>query len=454
MRLHGFSKEGSRAQFLAFGLLVTLTLAPATGRAQRVEPPKIAADAIQAGATTTGGLRPDARIIHVRSLKDSGRGSLREALDQDGPRVIVFDVGGRIELKSDLKISKPFVTLAGQTAPSPGVTLWGASLRIRTHDVVVQHIAVRAGRAPTRQENDNRDAISIDGNAKAPLDHQSFQVRVENVSASWSVDEAVSLWYATTHNVTIRHSIISEALQNAGHPKGPHSMGLLVGQNVQSAEISGNLLVSNAFRNPAIGKGASVLIANNYIFNPGQNAIHFYKIKSTAPTKATVINNVIEAGPDTKATLSAIIVPLGHDPAIDDEVLVAGNQALVGPQAKALGFSATLDRSPPAPVWTRDPILPTDDVVEDVLAHAGARPANRDPIDKRVVGQVLDKSARIVSVPPEWGTRPGRSVRRKADVPRNPFEVAPGTERTRLAIWLCEQHLAVGGAPSGECPAN
>jgi hypothetical protein len=435
----------------ALGLTLCVAMTPALVRAQDAGTPPIAEDAIKAGATTRGGAVSGAKIIHVRTLQDSGRGSLREAVNADGPRVIVFDVAGRIDLKSDLKISKPFLTIAGQTAPGPGITLWGASLRIRSHDVVIQHLAVRAGPAATRKENDNRDAISIDGNAKSTVDHHSFQVLLENVSASWSVDEAVSLWYATTRNVTIRHSLIAEALQNAGHPKGSHSMGLLIGTNVQSAEITGNLLVSNAFRNPAVGQGASAFIANNYIFNPGQNAIHFYKIGSQAPTEATIVNNVIEAGPDTKPNLTAVIVPLGQNAAIVDQAFVAGNEALVGPRSKALGYSATLDKAAPAPIWGQERPLPADAVIKDVLAHAGSRPAARDPIDARIVSQVIDKTARIVNTPPEWGSRPGRPVFQKAKVPERPFELAPGTGRTRLEDWLCQRHLAVGGAPSVRC---
>lgn len=436
---------------LCLGLPVGLASAQDVAPSTAAKPTAPAPEPIEAGATTLGGLREGSKVLHVTTLRDSGRGSLRAALNVDGPKVIVFDVGGRIILKSDLKISKPFVTIAGQTAPSPGVTLWGASLRVRAHDVVVQHIAVRAGPAKTRAENDNRDAISIDGNARAPADHHSYQVRLENVSASWSVDETVSLWYATTRNVTLRNSIVAEALQNAGHPKGPHSMGLLVGTNVQGAEISGNLLVSNAFRNPAIGRGASVFIANNYVVNPGQNAIHFYKVGRPAATKGVVINNVIEAGRDTKPNLNAIIVPLGRDAGVDDEVLVSENEAILGPKGKALGFSSLMNPTPPAPVTSREPVLATNAVKAHVLRYAGARPADRDAIDQRIIDQVNSGTARIVNTPPEWNSAPGRKAFRKARPPKQPFEIVPETGETRLETWLCQQNLTVGGAPSARC---
>jgi hypothetical protein len=76
---------------------------------------------VEAGASTRGGLAPGARIIHVTSLEDDGKGTIRWALRKPCPCVIVFDVAGMIDLKSDLRIAKPFVTIAGQTAPYPGI---------------------------------------------------------------------------------------------------------------------------------------------------------------------------------------------------------------------------------------------------------------------------------------------------------------------------------------------
>jgi pectate lyase len=404
-----------------------------------------------AGSTTKGGLVDGSKVIHVTTLDDSGPGSLREAVGVSGPRVIVFDVGGAIRLASDLKLQKPFLTIAGQTAPTPGISLWGASLRVRTHDVVIQHIAVRAGPGDTPKINDNRDAISIDGNRSSPLDRQSFEVRLENVSASWSVDEALSTWYETTHNITIRHSIVSEALNNAGHPKGPHSMGVLIGTNVRLVELAGNLLASNMFRNPVMGKGASAYVANNYIVNPGQNAIHFYETKSRA-TRTTVLNNVIEAGLDTKPSLNAILLPALPDRVAPDVVFVAGNSTEVSAKASPLTVAESQNLAESIPVhgatWK---LLPTKAVKADVLRYAGTRPAERDQVDRRLLAQIADGTARIIDTPPETSdVEP--SAKRVADVPADPFATAGG--RTRLEGWLCEEHFKVGGAPSSDCPAS
>jgi hypothetical protein len=78
------------------------------------------------GTETRGGL--DGRVIRVTSLADDGPGSLRAAVREEGPRVIVFEVAGTIPLEKKLVIGKPEVTIAGQTAPRPGSsskpTMW------------------------------------------------------------------------------------------------------------------------------------------------------------------------------------------------------------------------------------------------------------------------------------------------------------------------------------------
>src|SRR6185312_9822525 len=64
------------------------------------------------------------QVIRVTTLAAKGPGSFLEALETKGPRVIVFEVGGVIDLHGEeIEIAEPYLTIAGQTAPAPGITL-------------------------------------------------------------------------------------------------------------------------------------------------------------------------------------------------------------------------------------------------------------------------------------------------------------------------------------------
>ena len=141
----------------------------------------------------------------------------------------------------------------------------------------------------------------------------SYSVRLENVSVSWSVDEAVSTWYATTRAVTIRNSIVAEALRNAGHPKGRTQWAFwsALARRDRDHGQSARQQRPSKSRN---GGRLSAFVANNYIVNPGLNAIHFYshdgsKTVSRIPLLATVIANVVVAGPNTSKRMSAVHIP-------------------------------------------------------------------------------------------------------------------------------------------------
>src|SRR6478609_9986754 len=96
------------------------------------------------GATTVAGR--GGAVLTVTNLNDSGAGSLRAALSAAGPRTVVFETSGTVTLTSDdLVVSNPYLTLAGQTSPSPGITIRGGGIRIMTHDVLIQHVRVRPG---------------------------------------------------------------------------------------------------------------------------------------------------------------------------------------------------------------------------------------------------------------------------------------------------------------------
>ena len=394
------------------------------------------------GAVTRGGAVAGGKVLHVTSLADSGPGTLREAVMTHGPKVVVFDVGGVIRLASDLKLATNQTTIAGQTAPAPGITLTGGSLRLSASDLVIQHIAVRPGPGATAKINGNRDAITIGGGT-----HLLHDVRVENVSLSWSVDENADI-AGGVHDVTVRNSIIAEALNRAGHPKGRHSMGMLINKDDQAVAVTGNLFAANMFRNPVVARGASAFVGYNFIADPGENAIHFYSVPAPTVLQASIIGNIVQAGPDSDSNIAAVMIPGDMAQKLPDaRIYLKDNRAAPGEVTNTSGFR--LAGSPP--VVAPDGFSPPSDVAAFVLDHAGAHPARRGPVDARIVGAVRNGSERIVDAPPD-SLDIANSATRPAAVPSAPFEPSRISNLLRIEAWLCLTHLEVGGPPTPDCP--
>ena len=195
------------------------------------------------GANALGGR--GGRALMVTNLNDSGPGSLRAAIEAEGPRTVIFRVAGTIELKTRIDIANPYITIAGQTAPGGGITLkidpnyTRSPLRILTHDVILRYIRSRPG--PSTAESDILDALTIPSGHDIIVDHCSF---------SWATDEVVNTWN-DVHDITIQWSIISEGLNDSTHPKGPHSKGMLIGsEGAERISVHHNLFAHNRKRNP------------------------------------------------------------------------------------------------------------------------------------------------------------------------------------------------------------
>lgn len=401
------------------------------------------ADIVKAGTTTHGGAVAGGRVIHVTTLADSGPGSLREAAQESGPRVIVFDVAGIIHLQSDLKIGSPDVTIAGQTAPPPGITITGGSLRLRANDLVLEHIAVRPGPGDTPKINGNRDSITIGGGK-----HEVHDVRLQNVSLSWSVDENLDV-AGGTRGVTIRDCLIAEGLNHASHPKGHHSMGLLINKDNQGVAVADNLFVSNMFRNPVIARGSSVFVGYNHIVNPGRNAIHFYDVAAPTPLRATIIDNVVQPGTDTSMTMTAVQIPDDMSAKVPDaQIYLKGNYAPNG----ALTNRGDFKLASAPPVEPLEAEAAPSDVRAYALRYAGARPGERDAQDRRILYGVVNGTSRIIDNPSDVGgladTPPVHAV---AAMPDKPFEPSRIAGLLRIEAWLCERHIAAGGPATPEC---
>ena len=372
--------------------------------------------AIGFGAETGGGR--GGAIVRVTNLSDSGPGSFRHAVESSGRRTVVFEISGTIALRKEVRIRHPFLTIAGQTAPSPGITLKGAELNIKTHDVIVQHIRVRVGDRPSHSVRDvgGIDSVSVDG----PNTHS---ILVDHVSISWGIDENATSWYGGIRDATFSNCIISEALNRSIHPKGAHSMGLLVSPNARNIALLQNLLAHNSDRNPLISNGASVVVANNVFYNwKGGRATNIGNTSRSIPrrytTEVSVINNAYIKGPNTPATSAAVsTMPYLERGA---QIYNHGNY-LKGIRSKFRNQSSfnPLVGSPPVSLANFTPASAAS-LEKTVLRSAGARPADRDPVDSRIVQQVRSRSGRLINSQDDVGGWPDLAEnRRKIDIPAN-----------------------------------
>jgi len=213
------------------------------------------------GAYTPGGR--GGKVLFVTTLNDSGPGSLREALDEKGPRIILFRVGGVIQLKSTLVIREPFVTVAGQTAPGDGICLRTDSsthadtlVLNATHDVVLRFLRVQNGKGPQPSHyDDGGDCISAYNSENFIIDH---------CSTHWGCDEGLSVTDACDR-YTVQWSIIAEGLNY-----NRHSMATILGG--ARCTWHHNLLAHNGSRNPLFADGTRCDFRNNVIYNWGHTS--------------------------------------------------------------------------------------------------------------------------------------------------------------------------------------
>lgn len=360
-------------------------------------------------------------MIRVTNLDAEGPGSFRAALEAEGPRIVVFEVGGVIDLDmKSLVIAKPFLTVAGQTAPSPGITVIRGPIYIKTHDILVQHIRVRPGDAgqPSRS-GWQPDGISTTGG-------DAYNITIDHCSISWAVDENLSASgprtegpEATSHGITFSNCIIAECLSKSTHESGEHSKGTLIHDFCRDITIIGNLYAHNRRRNPYFKAHTTGVIVNNVIYNPGSEAIQLnyqdieWEGSQFKPrnSQVSVVGNVMVHGADTKKGL-ALVGKRG-------DVYMEDNQAVASNGKPIALVSGRITRLNEKPVWPEGLTpLASGDVVDYVTKHAGARPRDRDATDKRIIKDFQERRGRIINSQNDVGGYPKPKITtRPLDVP-------------------------------------
>lgn len=381
-------------------------------------------------AHTPGGR--GSKLLKVTTLASSGPGSLVDALAQPGPRIIVFEVGGVIDLgQQTVRITEPFLSIAGQTAPYPGITLIRGGIDIATHDVVVRHIRVRPGEAGAgKRSGMDFDAISTVA---------AHDVIVDHCSLTWATDENLSasgprfveggktiedFRQATSQRITFSHNLIAEGLAHSTHAKGEHSKGSLIHDHVGEILIIGNLYAHNYERSPMFKGDVRGQIINNLIYNPGQRAVHYNLIPEEwvghayLPAQMALVGNVMRAGPSTPADVPLLMI----GGSADLELYAHDNLAVdrIGRPLPATGryttAAAKIVEKPAPELAFGVSVLPSVEVQDWVIANAGARPWDRDDVDRRIVADVIEGRGGIIDSEAEVGGYPVYAETRQAFV--------------------------------------
>jgi len=349
-----------------------------------------------AGAFTRGGR--GGKVFEVTTLADVGRGSLRHAVEADGPRIVIFRVSGIITLAKRLTISNPYITVAGQAAPGDGICIRGQTTEINTHDVVLRYLRFRRGNI-----KDRNDALG---------GYPVGNIIVDHCSASWGLDENLSLYRymkkmpdgstkkMPAENITIQWCISSEALDLNNHAFGATWGG-------KNCSFHHNLFTCNTGRNPSIGWGDHFDFRNNVLFNWRHRTVD----GGDASSMVNIVANYYKPGPATNegATRHRICRPqhldMYSEAQRDGKWYVADNFVVGNPKVTADNWDGGVQfddveteaeietliqkvravAPAPAPPITQQT---AERAYGLVLSWAGADLPKRDPVDRRIINIV------------------------------------------------------------------
>ncbi len=306
------------------------------------------------------------QVIKIQSLSVS---DIQAALDTAGPRVVVFEESGVLDLENQtLEITEPNCWVAGQTAPAPGITFTNGFFQVDADDCIVQHVRVFRGDESGGEGTDPMN--SADGTQNVIFDH---------CTAFWGRDENLSVGYDST-DTTLSNCFIAEGLEDPEE----NSNGTLIGDGATNVAIMGSLYAKNNDRNPRHKDDTDAVLANNLTY--------YFDKASWMSSGATAA--IVGCGYIGRFDWSDAVV-WGDGSAYFEDNFVTDP----GLDGRAFQNVATELSSPPQ--WPNGfEAMPAGDVESHNVTYAGAWPAERIDTEKRVLDELRNRSL-DTDVPPD-----------------------------------------------------
>jgi len=332
-------------------------------------------------------------VYEVTNLNDSGEGSLRAGVEAEGPRTVVFRISGNIELESPIRIKNPYLTIAGQTAPGDGICLKNHPLSIDADHVIIRYLRVRPG--------------DVSGNDYDAVSGRFFKhVIIDHVSASWSIDECISIYHCDS--ITVQWCLVAESLYGSNHVKGHHGFGGIWGSN--HGTYHHNLLANHSSRNPRMASGSGYTdYRNNVIYNWGYQSCYGGEAFQKGNEKFNfstfnIVANYYKPGPATKTGEISyrIASPSFRDKSddfgkwyiadnfVESNLQVSLNNWNGGVQTQISTEKIKLDKA-----WPSMPIKEqkAEEAYLSIIENVGAILPKRDAVDSRIIDDMIKGTA-------------------------------------------------------------
>ena len=340
------------------------------------------------------------RVIVVKSLADFGPGTLRDACEQGGARIVVFNVAGIIHLSKPISIRAPYITIEGQSAPGDGICVAGESVWVDTHDVIVRFMRFRRGATDVTSRDD-----AFGGN---PVGN----IMIDHVSGSWGLDEVMSMYRHVynrkegtkggeklpTVDITMQNCMFAEGLDTYNHAFGSTLGGL-------NSTFIRSLWANNISRNPSVGMYGDFGFANNVVFNwwdrsadgGDNNSLfnfinNYYKPGPITDTAKPVGHRILkpESGrsPESRGKFGRVYANgniMEGDAKVTKDNWDGGIQ--IGEMPDAGRYTDSIRVNTPFPM-AQVTIIPTKQAYDFVLDNVGCFLPKRDPVDTRIIKEV------------------------------------------------------------------